>query len=107
MSVVVRVLLVLAAVVLVLPAAASARVVECGAVITVDTRVDSDLACPTPVALQIGADGVDLDLRGHTIEAVTFVDETGLIDEEGDGLVIPGYDDVSVANGTVIGNQSL
>jgi parallel beta-helix repeat protein len=106
MSVILRALLI-AAVFLALPASASARIVQCGEVITSDTRVDNDLACATPVALQIGADGVDLDLRGHTIEAVTFLDEDGVYNEEGSGLIIPGYDDVSVTNGTVIGNQSL
>jgi hypothetical protein len=99
--------LLLAAVVLVLPAPASARVVNCGEVITVDTRVDNDLVCPSPVALEIGAHGVDLDLRGHTIEAVAFVDQNGVTYEEGEGLRIAGYDDVSVTNGTLIGHPSL
>jgi hypothetical protein len=107
MSVLVRALLLVAAVGFALPSAASARVVQCGEVITADTRVSNDLACPTPVALEIGANGVDLDLGGHTIEAVEFVDETGSVYEEGTGLVVPGYDDVSVANGTVIGHVSL
>jgi hypothetical protein len=107
MSVVVRVSLLLAAVVLILPAPAAARVVACGEVITVDTRVDNDLVCPTPAALEIGANGVDLDLGGHTIEAVRFVDENGSTNEEGDALVVPGYDDVSVTNGTLIGVDSL
>lgn len=107
MSVAMRICLLLSAVVLFLPAPASARIVECGEVITVDTRVDNDLVCPTPVALEIGADGVHLDLGGHTIEAVGFVDESGLTYEEGEGLRIFGYDDVSVANGTLIGHVSL
>jgi parallel beta-helix repeat protein len=88
-------------------APALARVVQCGEVLTVDTRVDNDLVCPTPVALEIGADGVDVDLQGHTIEAVTFWDENGNIYEEGEGLRTDGYDDVSVENGTLIGNGSL
>jgi parallel beta-helix repeat protein len=88
-------------------APALARVVHCGEVLTVDTRVDNDLACPTPVALEIGADGVDLDLQGHTIEAVTFFDENGGIHEDGEGLRTDGYHDVSVENGTLIGNSSL
>lgn len=107
MSRVVPVLLLTAAAVLALPAPASAKVVECGEVITVDTRVDNDLVCPTPVALEIGAHGVDLDLNGHTIQAVDFVDENGNIYEEGDGLLIAGYDDVSVTNGSVVGHDSL
>jgi hypothetical protein len=106
MSVVLRAVLI-AAVFLALPASASARIVQCGEVITSDTRVDNDLRCETPVALQIGAHGVDLDLRGHTIEAIPFELPEGGIYDEGNGLVIPGYDDVSVANGTVIGNESL
>jgi parallel beta-helix repeat protein len=88
-------------------APALARVVQCGEVLTVDTRVDNDLVCPTPVALEIGADGVDLDLQGHTIEAITFFDENGNIYEEGEGLRIDGNDDVSVSNGTIIGNGTL
>jgi hypothetical protein len=102
MSVAVRVWLLLAAVVLMLPAPASARVVQCGEVVTVDTRVDNDLVCPTRVGLEIGADGVDLDLHGHTIQAVPFLDENGNSFEEGEALRIVGYDDASVANGTAI-----
>ena len=107
MSVVLRMVLVLGAVFLAFPAFASARIVQCGEVITSDTRVDNDLHCATPVALEIGAHGVDLDLRGHTIEAVEFADENGSYYDEGDGLIVPGYDDVSVANGTIIGASSL
>jgi parallel beta-helix repeat protein len=78
------------------------RVVQCGEVITVDTRVGNDLACKAPVALEIGADGVDLDLNGHTIEA-----RVPPLYEEGVGLFIAGYDDVSVENGTIIGGPTL
>ena len=50
-----------------LPTAASANHVACGDTITQDTTLDSDLVnCPAR-GLVIGADGVDLDLAGHTI----------------------------------------
>jgi hypothetical protein len=106
MSLVASVWLLLAAVALALPVPASARVVNCGEVIKVDTRVDNDLVCPTRIALEIGGNCVHLDLRGHTIEAVEFVGEDGITHVEGEGR-IAGYDDVSVANGTVIGHPSL
>jgi len=81
---------------------ASNRIVSCGELITVDTRVGNDLACTTPVALEIGADGVDLDLDGHTIETCQPPNC-----EEGTGLRIDGHDDVSVENGTINGGMSL
>lgn len=107
MSAAVRLLLGVAAIALALPATASAQVVECGDVITVDTRLEHDLVCPTPVALEIGAHGVDLDLAGHTVEAVAFLDESGITYEEGIGLLNLGFDDVTVTNGSIIGHESL
>jgi hypothetical protein len=102
-----RSIVVAAFVFLAFAAPAAARTVHCGEVITTDTRVSNDLQCPTPVAVEIGADGVDLDLRGHTIEAIQFEDENGSPFDYGIALLIPGYDDVSVENGTLIGHQSL
>jgi parallel beta-helix repeat protein len=47
---------------------ASANHVSCGDTITVDTTLDSDLVdCPNN-GVVIGADGVTLDLNGHTID---------------------------------------
>ena len=47
---------------------ASASHVNCGDVITQDTTLDSDLLnCPGD-GLVIGADGVTVDLAGHTID---------------------------------------
>ncbi len=45
---------------------AAATHVNCGDLLTQDTTLDSDLACPGD-ALRIGADGVTLDLAGHEI----------------------------------------
>jgi hypothetical protein len=47
-------------------APAYATHVPCGATITTDTTLDSDLTCPAS-GLTIDADGVTLELNGHTI----------------------------------------
>lgn len=106
MSVVMRAVTVLAGVFFAISAPASARIVKCGEVIKADTRVDNDLRCPTPVALKIGAHGVDVDLHGHTIEAIEYHDE-GVVRDNGTALQNLGYDDVSIANGTLISPQLL
>jgi parallel beta-helix repeat protein len=69
---------------------ASASHVSCGDEITTDTTLDSDLVdCPNN-GIVIGADGITLDLNGHTID--------------GDGTEFPGCDemtelcDIGVAN---------
>jgi large repetitive protein len=72
---------------------ASAQPVNCGQVITQDTTLDADLTCPSitgvRAALFIGADGITLDLAGHTISAGS----RSIIDE--------GYDNVTIRNGTL------
>jgi parallel beta-helix repeat protein len=70
---------------------ASAQPVTCGQVITQDTTLDADLDCygtGVQAALFIGADGITLDLGGHTISA-----SRSIIDE--------GHDDVTIRNGTL------
>jgi parallel beta-helix repeat protein len=53
--------------------------VSCGATITTNTKLDSDLAnCPTN-GIVIGADNITLDLNGHTVG--------------GDGVPVPSCDD--------------
>jgi large repetitive protein len=65
---------------------------SCGQLITQDTTLSADLTCPaTPgvrAALFIGADGITLDLGGHTISA-----PRSIVDE--------GHDDVTIRNGTL------
>ena len=58
-----------AVVALLLPGSGQALVsqVSCGATITTDTQLDSDLAnCPSN-GIVIGADNITLDLNGHTV----------------------------------------
>src|SRR6188472_132805 len=73
--------------------AGAATAVACGATITVDTRLGNDLHNCHGVGLVIGADGVDLDLNGHT------VDGDGIGDVE--GIQVEGHRDTSITNGTV------
>jgi hypothetical protein len=66
----------------------------CGDVLTQDTTLTADLDCSGSVnrdaPLTIGADGITLDLGGHTLSAVT-----------GYRIVNEGHDDVTIRNGTI------
>lgn len=72
--------------------AANGNHMSCGDTITQDTRLDSDLIdCPGN-GLVIGADGITLDLRGHTI------------DGRGGGIGVDnsaGHDGVTIQRGTI------
>ncbi|MDQ2910534.1 MAG: right-handed parallel beta-helix repeat-containing protein [Actinomycetota bacterium] len=70
---------------------AAAQQPSCGATIVKDTRLRHDLMCAQGDGLVIGADGVTLDLGGHTIAG------------GGDsvGVEILQHDRVSVVNGTI------
>jgi parallel beta-helix repeat protein len=76
----------------VMAAASASAQPTCGQVITQDTTLDADLNCPSSTgvraALFIGADGITLDLAGHTISA-----SRSIINE--------GYDNVTIRNGTL------
>ena len=77
------------------PAAAHAGHVGCGDVITQDTRLDSDLVdCPGD-GVVIGADGITLDLGGHTIDGTGAGDGHQGVDDSA------GHDAVTVTRGTI------
>jgi large repetitive protein len=70
---------------------ASAQQVSCGQVISQNTRLDSDLNCfgtGVQAALFIGADGITLDLGGHTISSSR-------------SIINDGHDNVTIRNGTL------
>jgi parallel beta-helix repeat protein/adhesin HecA-like repeat protein len=70
---------------------ASAAPVTCGQAITQNTRLDSDLNCfgtGVQAALFIGADGITLDLGGHTISSSR-------------SIINDGHDNVTIRNGTL------
>jgi parallel beta-helix repeat protein len=81
---------------------ASASHVSCGATITADTTLDSDLVdCPNN-GIVIGAGDVTLDLNGHTVsgngERVKRCGKRQFCDV---GLLNDGHDGVTVRNGSV------
>jgi parallel beta-helix repeat protein len=89
--------LILAAVValaLALGAVPAAAQPACGEVITEDTTLTADLDCGGPVnrdaPLTIGADGITLDLGGHTLSGVT-----------GYRIINQGHDNVTIRNGRI------
>ena len=51
------------------PAAQASAPLHCGATITKDTKLNKDLSDCPGVGIRIGADGITLDLDGHTIAA--------------------------------------
>ena len=70
----------------------------CGATITADTTLDSDIVCAGGgPAIRIGADAVTLDLNGHTIDHGSAA--TPAIENM-------GFDGVTIANGQVITDTS-
>jgi hypothetical protein len=76
-----------------LPASASAGPgdVACGAVVTNDVQLDTDLDCPG-AGLIVGAPGIAIDLAGHTVRG----SGTGV------GIENPGeHDGVTIRGGTV------
>jgi Periplasmic copper-binding protein (NosD) len=72
--------------------------VSCGDTITQDTTLDSDLVnCPGD-GLVIGADNVELDLNGHTIDGPGADPFIGNFDGVGNR---EGHDGVTIRNGTI------
>lgn len=79
----------------------SALALDCGAVLTQSTALSSDLNCgPGQVALVIGASGITVDLKGHTLSGPA----TGSLDTGGIGILVPApYGNVQIRNGTIRG----
>jgi parallel beta-helix repeat protein len=69
--------------------------VGCGDTVTEDVTLNTNLLCPQMPGLVIGADGVTINLAGHTLNG--GISGTIGIDNQA------GYDDVTVRNGSVIG----
>jgi parallel beta helix pectate lyase-like protein len=67
----------------------------CGDTVTTDIKLTGDLDCPQEPGFIVGADGIDINLGGHTIDGEIFVGGGGPrgIDNSG------GFDDVTVRNG--------
>ena len=69
---------------------------SCGDTIFTDTILENDLNCPPGVdGLTIGASDITLNLGGHTISG----------NSGHSGVVVWGYDNISVSNGSISGFQ--
>lgn len=88
-------LAVVASLIFMAPVPAKATTVQCGDVLTVDTTLDSDLFC-SESALIVGADGITIDLNGHSI---VWVGAPGFAN----GIHNQGFDDVAILNGEITG----
>lgn len=82
--------------------AAFADHVSCGDTITQDTTLDSDLICAGD-GLVIGADGVTLDLGGHTISGPGAGPSAG-VRVQGDFIL--DDDDMKIRRGTIRGFET-
>jgi Periplasmic copper-binding protein (NosD) len=96
------------------PGPAFAAHVSCGDVITSDTTLDADVICGAEdpgvtapdgqsYALLIGADGVQLDLAGHSVVVPPVFQTGNLISALGNY----GHDHVTVANGELTESVTL
>jgi parallel beta-helix repeat protein len=94
---VLKVLVVAALALAVLPAAASAQqAVACGAVLTRDTVLTADLVdCPGD-GLVVGADGIRITLNGHTITGTGAPGSAGVRNHGHDGVTIEDGDFVGL-----------
>ena len=74
---------------------------SCGDVVTTDVTLDSDITgCGFDESgLIVGADGVTIDLNGHTISASDVFADSGIEDRG-------GYDGIRIENGTIRGFES-
>jgi parallel beta-helix repeat protein len=81
---------------------APASHVQCGDTITADTTLENDLVdCPNN-GIVIGADGITLDLNGHTVDGNREPVERCPRNQPCDvGLLNDGHDGVAVRNGAV------
>jgi parallel beta-helix repeat protein len=77
------------------PQVALADPVNCGDVITADTTLEADLYCPAGYGLAIGANGVTLDLGGHTLRGELATSWPYY------GVGIWGRNRVTIKNGTI------
>jgi hypothetical protein len=75
------------------------QTVGCGSVVTSSVALTGNLLCPQTAGLIVGADGVEINLSGYTLDGGINVGGGGPrgIDNS------DGFDDLTVRNGTVFG----
>jgi parallel beta-helix repeat protein len=72
---------------------ASAAPLACGTVVTTSIVLDADIIDCGTEGLVVGADGITIDLNGHIID--------GTVGDDSAGVRNPGFDDVTIRNGTI------
>jgi hypothetical protein len=74
------------------PSPANAAVASCGATITQDTKLTGDVTGCKGHGIRIGADGITLDLKGHTVSPAAERNgkEHGILNKGHDGVTIRG-----------------
>jgi parallel beta-helix repeat protein len=83
------------------PWSSASAAVQCGAVLTSNTKLTSSLTCDgSGDALSIGADGVTLNLNGHTITG------PGAYATAYAGVRVAGHDKARITNGKITGFQA-
>jgi hypothetical protein len=85
------------ATVLVVAAPANAAQIHCGSTITKSTKLTHDVTGCPGVGLRIGADGITLDLDGHTVAAAAKRNP------KAHGILNEGHDRVTIRGGVVRG----
>ena len=73
--------------------AAEAPALTCGATLTTSTTLSADLVNCPGTALIIGADGITIDLAGHTISGTNAAG--------GEGIASDGHAHVRIVNGRI------
>jgi hypothetical protein len=86
-----------AALAVAVPQAAAAKSPSCGSTITKDTTLTKDITGCPGIGLKIGADGITLDLDGHTVSAAAERNP------KAHGILNEGHDGVTIRGGTVSG----
>jgi Right handed beta helix region len=79
------------------PQASAAKSLACGSTITKSTTLTHDITGCPGVGLKIGADGITLDLDGHTVSAAAERNP------KAHGILNEGHDRVTIRGGTVSG----
>jgi len=80
--------------VLLVAAGPAAQAPPCGTMVTVDFTLEEDMTC-AGTALIVGADGITVDLGGHSLTGSGAIGSAGVRNA--------GYDNVTIANGTITG----
>ena len=79
---------------------------SCGQVVTQDVVLAANVNCDPGTSfgpgLVVGADGITIDLNGHSVSAVPITGHSGP-----PGIRNQGYDGVTIKNGTVSGDIGI